>query len=95
MSAGAADLPAEVTRVALTVARDDPAVGTYVSKPWGFNTSSYWIEGPKGLVVIDTQFLPSAAAEAVHWAEKLTSKKATHALVLHANPDKFNGTETL
>src|SRR3712207_7090900 len=28
-------------------------VGTYVSKGWGFSTTSYWIEGPDGLILID------------------------------------------
>ncbi|HLL53067.1 MAG TPA: hypothetical protein VK447_05935, partial [Myxococcaceae bacterium] len=73
----------------------DPRVGTYVSSSWGFNTSSYWIEGPEGLILIDTQFLLSAADEFVTWAEKVTGKKAVLAIVLHANPDKFNGTSVL
>jgi glyoxylase-like metal-dependent hydrolase (beta-lactamase superfamily II) len=76
----------------------DPApaeVGTYVSIPWGFETSSYWLEGPAGLVLIDTQFLPSAAVEAVDRAEAATGKKVLAAIVLHPNPDKFNGTAVL
>lgn len=73
----------------------DRRVGTYVSSSWGFSTASYWIEGPKGLILIDTQFLPSAAAEALAWAEQATGKKVVLAVVLHANPDKFNGTATL
>lgn len=73
----------------------DSRVGTYVSKPWGFSTSSYWIEGPSGLVLIDAQFLPSAATEAVEWAEHATGKKVVLAILTHANPDKFNGTEVL
>lgn len=71
------------------------AVGTYVSKGWGFSTASYWIEGPDGLILIDTQFLLSAADEFVNWAEAATGKKAKLAIVLHANPDKFNGTGIL
>ena len=47
----------------------DPRVGVYVSRPWGFTTSSYWIEGPDGLIVVDTQFLPSAAADLLDRAE--------------------------
>lgn len=70
------------------------AIGTYVSIPWGFSTSSYWIEGPEGLVAIDTQFLPSAAEEMIRQAEAITKKKFVLAIVLHANPDKFNGTAT-
>ncbi len=73
-------------------ASKDGAVGTYVSSPWGFSTSSYWLEGPKGLVAIDTQFLPSAAEEMIAEGERLTGKKFVLAIVLHANPDKFNGT---
>lgn len=73
----------------------DPRVGTYVSSPWTFSTSSYWIEGPEGLILIDTQFLPSVAEEFVDYAERVTGKKAVLAIVLHANPDKFNGTATL
>lgn len=73
----------------------DPRIGVYVSTPWGFSTSSYWIEGPDGLVVIDTQFTPSAAEELINAAEATTGKKVKLAIVLHANPDKFNGTATL
>jgi len=70
----------------------DKRIGTYVSSNDGFETSSYWIVGPKGLVFIDTQFLPSAAQEALEWAEQTTGKKVELAIVLHPNPDKFNGT---
>lgn len=76
----------------VSLVKGDAAVGTYVSSWKGFRTSSYWIEGPEGLVIIDTQFLPSAAEEMVNWAEKTTGKKAVLAIVLHPNPDKFNGT---
>ena len=79
----------------VVLGHEDPRVGTYVSKGWGFDTSSYWIEGAGGLVMIDTQFLPSAADESVRWAEEATGKRVVAAIVLHANPDKFNGTLTL
>jgi glyoxylase-like metal-dependent hydrolase (beta-lactamase superfamily II) len=73
----------------------DRRVGTYVSSTWGFSTSSYFIEGPTGLILIDTQFLPSATEELLRWAEEATGKKVALAIVLHANPDKFNGTAVL
>lgn len=73
----------------------DPRVGTFVSSPWGFSTSSYWIEGPTGLILIDAQFLPSAAERFVTLAESVTGKRAELAIVLHANPDKYNGVGTL
>lgn len=72
----------------------DPHIGVYTSIPWSFETHSYWIEGPDGLVVVDTQFQPSAAAEVIDAAESSTGKKVKLAVVLHPNPDKFNGTAT-
>jgi glyoxylase-like metal-dependent hydrolase (beta-lactamase superfamily II) len=99
--AGCSSAPSIPREAAITLAHADrlahadARVGTYVSSNWGFSTNSYWIEGPDGLVLVDTQFLPSAAAEFVSWAERVTGKRAVLAVVLHANPDKFNGTETL
>jgi glyoxylase-like metal-dependent hydrolase (beta-lactamase superfamily II) len=46
-------------------------------------------------VLIDTQFLPSDATKFADLAEKTTGKKAKLAIVLHPNPDKFNGAATL
>lgn len=70
----------------------DHRVGTYTSSTRGFSTASYWIDAPGGLILIDTQFLPSAAEEFITWAELVTGKRAKAAFVLHPNPDKFNGT---
>lgn len=80
---------------AVEVTMSDGRVGQYVSTGWGFATSTFWIEGPDGVVLIDAQFLPSAAEEAVIAAERVTRKKVVAAIVLHPNPDKFNGTATL
>jgi glyoxylase-like metal-dependent hydrolase (beta-lactamase superfamily II) len=71
------------------------SVGTYVSTPWTFSTNAFVLRGPTGLVVVDTGFTPSQAAQLVEDAESATGKKVVLAVVLHANPDKFNGTETL
>lgn len=76
----------------MTLERGDSRVGEYVSSWKGFRTSSYWIEGPRGVIVIDTQFLPTAAEEMLAWIEKKTRKNVVLAIVLHPNPDKFNGT---
>jgi glyoxylase-like metal-dependent hydrolase (beta-lactamase superfamily II) len=72
-----------------------PRVGRYVSSKWSFSTVSYWLEGDDGVVLVDTQFLPSAAEELVEIAERETGKPVVTAIVLHANPDKFNGTAVL
>lgn len=73
----------------------DPRVGQYVSSGWTFATSSFWLRGPAGVVLVDTQFLPSAGIEALTLAERATRAKVVTAFVLHANPDKFNGTTAL
>lgn len=73
----------------------DPRIGQYVSNGWTFATSSFWISGPDGLVLVDTQFLPSIGLEAAALAEKATGQAVKTAIVLHANPDKFNGTTVL
>jgi glyoxylase-like metal-dependent hydrolase (beta-lactamase superfamily II) len=95
LAAGCASAPRPAGAQVTLTSHSDARVGTYVSSPRGFSTSSYWIEGPEGLILIDTQFLPSAAEEFVNWAEQVTGKKALLAIVLHANPDKFNGTDVL
>ena len=81
--------------IAWTARHADPRFGSYVSSPWGFLTNTYWIAGPAGVVLVDTQFLPSAATEAMAAAEQATGKRVTDAVVLHVNPDKFNGTAAL
>lgn len=84
------------TQRAVSAARGaDGPVGTFVSSPWGFSTSSYWIEGPTGLILVDTQFLPSAAERSIAAAEGATGKRVELAIVLHANPDKYNGVGVL
>jgi glyoxylase-like metal-dependent hydrolase (beta-lactamase superfamily II) len=67
-------------------------IGVYTSPARTFSTASYWIEGADGILMIDTQFLPKEGIQAVELAEKTTGKKVTAAIVLHPNPDKFNGT---
>lgn len=76
-------------------AREREPVGVFVSSPRTFETNSFWIEGPDGLVLIDTQFLPSEGLRALEAAERATGKRVVLAVVLHANPDKFNGTRAL
>ena len=68
-------------------------IGVFTSSVKTFSTASYWIEGTDGVVMIDTQFLPREAIDAVNEAEKASGKKVNTAIILHPNPDKFNGTK--
>lgn len=86
---------AGLARVAPWVDPADPRVGTFVSSPRGFSTSSCWIEGPTGVILVDAQFLPSAAERSVAVAEEVTGKRVELAIVLHATPDRYNGTGAL
>lgn len=70
-------------------------VGVYAAPARSFSTASYWIEGSDGVVLIDTQFLPKDGLQSLELAEKTTGKKVVAAIVLHPNPDKFNGTAAL
>jgi glyoxylase-like metal-dependent hydrolase (beta-lactamase superfamily II) len=83
------------TTFAACVAATAQTVGYYTSPEKTFSTASYWVAGESGVVLIDTQFLPKEGLEAVTMAEKVSGKKVTHAIVLHPNPDKFNGTESM
>jgi glyoxylase-like metal-dependent hydrolase (beta-lactamase superfamily II) len=75
-----------------TAEQGDPRIGQYISSQWSFQTSSYWVEGPEGLVQIDGQFLPTAIIKELRRAHRLTGKDPVLAIVLHPNPDRFNGT---
>jgi glyoxylase-like metal-dependent hydrolase (beta-lactamase superfamily II) len=70
-------------------------IGTFTSSARTFSTASYWIEGVDSVIMIDTQFLPKEAIEAVEAAQKATGKEVMTAIVLHPNPDKVNGTKIL
>lgn len=92
-SADAASAPApSPTRLEDPADRAD-GVGVFTSVPWTFDTNLYWIEGPEGVVVIDTLFLPREAERAIAHIEQVTQKPVVAAVVLHPNPDKFNGAD--
>lgn len=78
----------------LSVAEDRAdGVGVFTSRPWTFDTNLYYLEGPTGVVVIDTLFLPRDAEEAIAQIAARTHKPIALAIVLHPNPDKFNGAD--
>lgn len=88
------DASEQSTESGETSYHNDYRIGVYTSRS-GRGSNSYWVEGPKGVVLIDTQFLLSDAAEFVDIAESVTGKKVVMAIVLHASPDRFNGVSIL
>jgi glyoxylase-like metal-dependent hydrolase (beta-lactamase superfamily II) len=86
--------PAPFDHLALEDPQDrDAGVHTWTSTPWSFRTNSFWIEAPEGVIVIDTQFLTSSAEDLLDHIATQTDKPVVLAVVLHPNPDKFNGAE--
>ncbi len=73
----------------------DARIGEFISSQWSFQTASYWIEGPDGLLLIDAQFVPTALEKEVFWAGHFLGKKPKLGVVLHPSPDRFNGTAYL
>ena len=77
------------------VSSSNISVSRYTSPANSFSTNSYWIEAAQSTLLIDVQFLPAEAIEAQQMAERASLLKFKHALILHPNPDKFNGTHVL
>lgn len=71
------------------------SIGQYTSGERAYKSRSYWLEGRDGLVLVDTQFLPSDALKFADAAIAATGKQPLLAIVLHPNPDKFNGCAAL
>ncbi len=78
-----------------TAQQTTPPIGRFTSAVRAYSTNSYWIEGIDGVVLVDTQFLPSDAMRFADEAERRSGKPARLAIVLHPNPDKFNGCAAL
>jgi glyoxylase-like metal-dependent hydrolase (beta-lactamase superfamily II) len=66
-------------------------VNQYTSPGDGFSTSSSWFETEDGVVILDAQFLPEYAEALLDQIAARTDKPVTDVIVLHGNPDKYNG----
>jgi glyoxylase-like metal-dependent hydrolase (beta-lactamase superfamily II) len=73
----------------------DPRVGRLTGAKRAFSTNNFWIAGQDGVVMFDTQFLPSDAVKSFEQAQRETGLPLKTAIILHANHDKFNGTTEL
>jgi glyoxylase-like metal-dependent hydrolase (beta-lactamase superfamily II) len=72
-----------------------PKVSRFTSNPKAYSTHNFWIAGKDGVVMFDTQFLPSDAVKSFEQAQRETGLPVKTAIILHPNPDKFNGTAEL
>jgi glyoxylase-like metal-dependent hydrolase (beta-lactamase superfamily II) len=67
------------------------AIGTFTSDAAGFDTHSFYYDTGKEVVVFDAQFTPTLAKKVIDQIHGQTSSPITYLVVLHPNPDKFNG----
>lgn len=65
-------------------------IHTYMAAPQGAMVTSHVVETPGGLVVVDGQFTPAAAAELKRYLDSL-GKPLRRVILSHAHPDHWFG----
>jgi glyoxylase-like metal-dependent hydrolase (beta-lactamase superfamily II) len=70
--------------------KGDVTVHTYIAPPASFLVTSHIIETPNQLVIVDTQFLQTAARDVLAYAESL-GKPIERVILSHAHPDHSSG----
>lgn len=73
------------------IPKGDVTIHTYLAPAASFLVTSHIIETPNQLVVVDAQFLQTAAREVRAYAESL-GKPIDRVIVSHAHPDHWSGT---
>lgn len=63
----------------------------FTSDASGFDTSSYWLDTGREVVVFDAQFTDKLANELIAKIRATTKSPITYVVITHPNPDKFNG----
>jgi glyoxylase-like metal-dependent hydrolase (beta-lactamase superfamily II) len=87
----AAQTPATMIGRIVQVLKGDVTVHTYIAPAASFLVTSHIIETPNQLVVVDAQFLQTAAREVRAYAESL-GKPIDRVIVSHQHPDHWSGT---
>jgi glyoxylase-like metal-dependent hydrolase (beta-lactamase superfamily II) len=70
--------------------KGDVTIHTYIAPPASFLVTSHIIETPNQLIVVDTQFLQTAARDVLAYAEGL-GKPIERVILSHAHPDHSSG----
>lgn len=65
--------------------------GVFTSDATGFDTHTYFYDTGKEVVVFDAQFTEPLARKAIEAIRAKTTNPIRYVVVLHPNPDKFNG----
>lgn len=88
-------LPPLALALTLPVASLAARLGHFVSGPEGFDTRSTYLDTGAEVVVFGAQFTPALAQALVAQIRAETASPIRYAVVLHPNPDKFNGLPVL
>ncbi|MDX2139446.1 MAG: MBL fold metallo-hydrolase [Chloroflexota bacterium] len=72
------------------VLKGDVRIHTYTAPPASFLVTSHIIETPNTLVIVDAQFLQTAARDVLAYAESL-GKPIDRVILSHAHPDHWSG----
>lgn len=72
------------------ILKGDLKVHTYIAPAASFEVTSHIIETPNSLVIVDTQFLQTAAREVLAYAESL-GKPIDRVILSHQHPDHASG----
>ncbi len=70
--------------------KGDVTVHTYIAPPTSFLVTSHIVETPNQLVIVDTQFLQTAARDVLAYAESL-GKPIERVILSHQHPDHSSG----
>lgn len=66
-------------------------VHRFTSGAEGFDTTTYWVDTGKEVVIFDAQFTPALAQAKLEAIQEVTDSPIRYVVVTHPNPDKFNG----
>lgn len=83
--------PAAVLLLAAAALAPAADLGHYDSDSAGFDTRTHWLDTGAEVVVFGAQFTPALASEALAAIRSATTSPVRWVVVLHPNPDKFNG----
>lgn len=63
----------------------------FKSGPEGFDTRTFFYEGENEVIAFDSQFTPVLAEQSIKKLREFTNKPISWLVIMHPNPDKFNG----
>ena len=70
---------------------DQASVHVFTSGADGFHTNTWFVDTGTEVIVVDAQFTPDVAEQALAYLRTVTQAPVTYVVATHPNPDKFGG----